>query len=240
MNEFIYYLAGAVAVIFVFAPHEFAHAFAADKCGDATPRAYGRLTLNPIKHLDPYGFALCILTGFGWAKPVPINPYNFKKYRSGLFWTSVAGVIANYIVAFAAYIIFALLTRFVYNPNYAVINGNQALNYLVSFILLVFNLTYIYSLSVFVFNLLPFYPLDGFRVVEALTREINPVRRFLKNYGRYLLIFLILESFLCDVLVNYAGIDFAMYFDVLGYVQWFAQNILGWPIQALGGLILRI
>ena len=104
MIDLIFLVASIIAVLFVFVPHEAAHAFAAYKSGDATAKMYGRLTLNPLKHIEPVGIVLCIFTGFGWAKPVSINPYNFKKYRTGLFLTAVAGVIANYIIAFIAYI----------------------------------------------------------------------------------------------------------------------------------------
>ena len=79
MTYLFKYLGGIIAVLFVFIPHEFAHAFVAYKCGDPTAKMRGRLTLNPLKHIDPTGFVLCILTGFGWAKPVPFYPYNFHK-----------------------------------------------------------------------------------------------------------------------------------------------------------------
>ena len=105
MDTFIYYLSSILAVIFVLCPHEWGHAFAATKCGDGTAKAYGRLTLNPIKHLDPLGFVCCALVGFGWAKPVPINPYNFKNYRKGLFLTAIAGVLVNYLIAFVVYLL---------------------------------------------------------------------------------------------------------------------------------------
>ena len=110
-------------------------------------------------------------TGFGWAKPVPINPYNFRRYRVGLFTTAIAGVTANYIIAFIAYPLYLLIA------TYAV-TESVALSYLITFFNYVFFLIFLYSLSVIMFNLLPLYPLDGFRVVESLTREVNPVRRF--------------------------------------------------------------
>lgn len=234
MGTLIYYLAAVIAVIFVFSPHEFAHAFVANKCGDATAKMQGRMSLNPLRHLDPYGFVLCILAGFGWAKPVPINPYNFKNYRRGLFLTAIAGVVTNYIVAFFAYPLFLLVK--IYFPA----SNNMALIYLNVLLVQTFSLIYTFSLGVFIFNLLPLYPLDGFRVVESLTREVNPVHKFLKNYGQYILIALVLESFLCNVLVNYANIYAASYFDILGYVQWFAYNILGYPIIALWNAVFGL
>ena len=233
MSILFKYLGGIIAVLFVFVPHEFAHAFVAYKCGDPTAKMQGRLTLNPVKHVDPAGFVLCILTGFGWAKPVPIYPYNFRHYRKGLFLTAIAGVVTNYIIAFIAYPIFLLLALYAVP---AVTVGVQA----VEFFEEVFYLIFAYSLSVFVFNLLPLYPLDGFRVIESFTREVNPVRRFLRNYGRYILLILVLESFLCDILSSYTSLPYVKYFDILGYVHWFAQNILGFPITAMWNAIFGL
>ncbi len=233
MTYLFKYLGGIIAVLFVFIPHEFAHAFVAYKCGDPTAKMCGRLTLNPLKHIDPTGFVLCILTGFGWAKPVPIYPYNFHKYRKGLFLTAIAGVVANYIIAFIAYPLFLLIAV------YAAPTASAAV-YVVNFFEQVFYLIFAYSLSVAVFNLLPFYPLDGFRVVESLTREINPVRRFLKDYGRYILLILVLESFLCDILSTHTSLPYVHYFDILGYVHWFARNIIGFPITAMWNAIFGL
>ena len=229
-------LAGFAAVIFVLVPHEWAHAFVATKCGDGTPKAYGRLTLNPIKHLDPVGFVCCALVGFGWAKPVPINPYNFKKYRQGLFFTSIAGVVINYIIAFVVYLLLVLFVRFAY---FDMIFAGEATYYLARFIFDCIYSIFAFSLSVFVFNLLPLYPLDGFRVVESLTRQVNPVRRFLRNYGQMILIVLIAESFICDILVRY-NVHWAADFDILGYIMRFATDIVGYPIQKAWDWILSV
>ncbi len=236
LDNIIFYVASIAAVIFVLCPHEWGHAFVATKCGDGTPKAYGRLTLNPIKHLDPVGFICCALVGFGWAKPVPINPNNFRNYRRGLFLTAVAGVVVNYIVAFFVYLLFVLFVRFAFVQMATI---NLFLSYLADFLYYFLLNVYSFSLAVFVFNLLPLYPLDGFRVVESLTRQVNPVRRFLRNYGQMILIILIVESFICDVLVDF-GIDWAGNCDILGYVMYFATHIIGYPIQAAWGWILAL
>lgn len=236
MSYLITIAASVIAVLFVFIPHELAHAFVAYKNGDYTAKMYGRLTLNPLKHIDPLGIVLCIFTGFGWAKPVPINPANFTHYRRGLFTTAVAGVITNYIIAFIAYPLYLVISVYAL-PE---IEAATSLYYLVSFFDRIFFLIFLYSLSVFIFNLLPLYPLDGFRVVESLTREVNPVRRFLRNYGYYILIFLVLESFLCDKLVQYTDLSIFEYFDILGYIQWFARNIIGFPITALWNAVFGL
>ena len=89
----------AVLVI-SFTLHEFAHALVAYKCGDYTAKAHGRLTINPLAHIDVMGFLCCFLFCFGWAKPVPINPLHFRKYKKGIILTSIAGIIVNIILAF--------------------------------------------------------------------------------------------------------------------------------------------
>lgn len=235
MDTFIYYLSSILAVIFVLCPHEWGHAFAATKCGDGTAKAYGRLTLNPIKHLDPLGFVCCALVGFGWAKPVPINPYNFKNYRKGLFLTAIAGVLVNYLIAFVVYLLYVLFVRFALAE---MLTLGAFMSYLGKFIFYTLLNIYSFSLAVFVFNLLPLYPLDGFRVVESCTRQINPVRRFLRNYGQMILIILIAESFICDILSDY--VEWAEYCDILGYVMYFATDIIGYPIKLAWDWILKL
>lgn len=235
MDTFIYYLSSILAVIFVLCPHEWGHAFAATKCGDGTAKAYGRLTLNPIKHLDPLGFVCCALVGFGWAKPVPINPYNFKNYRKGLFLTAIAGVLVNYLIAFVVYLLYVLFVRFALAE---MLTLGAFMSYLGKFIFYTLLNIYSFSLAVFVFNLLPLYPLDGFRIVESCTRQINPVRRFLRNYGQMILIILIVESFICDILSDY--VEWAEYCDILGYVMYFATDIIGYPIKLAWDWILKI
>ena len=121
MEYVIQLFASFLAVMFVITIHEFAHAFAAHKCGDNTPKAMGRLTINPIAHLDPMGLLFCILFGFGWAKPVQVNPLNFKSYKKGVFWVSIAGVLANYTMAFFSYMVEDLKQR--ENPHN--FNGNE-------------------------------------------------------------------------------------------------------------------
>lgn len=234
-TELIKFFASVIAIFFVLIPHEFAHAFVAYKNGDATPKMYGRLTLTPIKHLDPIGWIMCIFTGFGWAKPVPIYPYNFKNYRVGLFTTAIAGVSANYIIAFIAFPLYLLFAT-VLGPIAETEAALTAINIIGTIFFYIFS----FSLTIVVFNLLPFNPLDGFRIVESFTREINPVRRFLKNYGLYILIALVVESFVCTKIVQYTDLDYFKYFNLLWYPHWFSMNILGFPIIAMWEAIFQI
>ncbi len=228
IERILYYVASFLAVAVVLTFHEFAHAFVAHKCGDDTARMEGRMTLNPLKHFDLLGLVMFTLVGFGWAKPVPINPYNFKKERRDLVLVSSAGIIMNYIMAFVFWPLYLLFIKYVV-ASY----GN------VLIVILVENFLYCvvaYSLGFCVFNLLPFYPLDGFRIVDGMCRRDNKVLRFLRRYGYGILLGLIVESFLCRFLADY--VYFFGYLDILGYVLSFAQGILGWPITAFWGLII--
>ena len=99
INYFVYYLFSAIIVMIALSVHEFSHAFAANRVGDPTAKNLGRMTINPIKHLDPIG-ALCLLFfHFGWARPVPINPRNFKNPKRGFAISSLAGPISNIILS---------------------------------------------------------------------------------------------------------------------------------------------
>jgi Zn-dependent protease len=227
MQTILKYIIRFLAVIFVLTPHEYAHAFVAYKNGDPTAKMRGRMTLNPVKHLDPIGFIMCALVGFGWAKPVPINPDNFRNYKKGMFTTAIAGITVNYIIAFFAYLIYVLINRF------CPINTTPV--YIID---LFFYVIFQYSLCSVVFNLLPLFPLDGFRVIEAFTRQINPVRRFLQQYGQIILICLVAESFLCDMLSPY--VSWIAYCNILNYVMTFAIKIIGYPITIAWGWILNI
>jgi Zn-dependent protease len=239
IEEIVTYIARFFAVILVFTPHEFAHAYVAYKNGDPTAKMRGRMTLNPIKHIDPLGFVTCALVGFGWAKPVPINPANFRNYKKGMITTAVAGVIMNYIIAFFAYLCYVLMVKFVLSPYFAY-NGYNAVYYLIHFVTIFFYIVFAYSLCSVAFNLLPLNPLDGFRIVEGFTREINPVQRFLRQYGQMILIILIVESFICNVLTDRFGIGWAGYCNILNYIMTFATNILGFPITKAWNWILTL
>lgn len=212
----------------VLCAHEFAHAFTAYKCGDPTAKFSGRMTLNPMKHFDPIGLILFAVAGFGWAKPVPINPNNFRNYRRGSLLTASAGVITNYIMAFLFYPLFILVLAYVC----PIVAGTYAEIFLISF----FQLLFVFSLSFCVFNLLPLYPLDGFRIVDALDRKHGKIYWFLRQYGNYILLGLIAINILSS------RIPFLGYINILGYVMQFAIKVLGRPIFLLWdwvfGLIL--
>ena len=216
MEDLIIIIAQFIAATVVLSFHEFAHAFAAYKCGDPTAKYAGRMTLNPMKHFDPLGILMFALAGFGWAKPVPINPYNFDNYKKGSFWTSVAGVLTNYCMAFVFYPIFILVMTYI-RP---LVLGT----YMEIFLFALFYGLFSMSLSFCVFNLLPLHPLDGFHIVEAVSERKGKVYRFLRDYGHYILLGLVVLHYLANRFSVLTTID------ILGYVLTFAIDFFGRPI----------
>lgn len=181
------------AIIIGLTVHEWAHAFAADKLGDPTAKNLGRMTLNPFAHIDLFGFLCLLVVGFGWAKPVPVNPRNFKNYRRDDIIVSLAGIAMNLVVAFFATILFYFG---VYRWN---LGSNEAF-YTIFLSIVTINL------SLAVFNLLPIYPLDGSHVFESLfMRYIPRLFMFLRQYGQYILIALLVSGLVSTVLGTVVG-----------------------------------
>jgi len=187
------------SAIFAISLHEVAHGFAAYKMGDATAKVQGRLTLNPVAHFDPLGLAMFLLVGFGFAKPVPVNPYNFKNLRKGMLLVSFAGVIANLILALISFGFmigfgYAGLSKFGFAFTGYYLEGN-ALYYFLFFLYYFSVFACLLNAVLIAFNLLPIYPLDGFRVVESLAPYDNGYVRFMRRYGQYILIGIVLLGF---------------------------------------------
>ncbi|MDR0975074.1 MAG: site-2 protease family protein [Ruminococcus sp.] len=151
----------AIIMLICFPVHECAHAFAAYKLGDDTAYRLGRLTLNPIKHLDLFGSILMLTVGFGWAKPVPINPNNFRNRRVGFALSALAGPVSNLLLAY----IFMILYRIAFGIAPANVNdiGNA--------ILTMFLMGVYINIQLAVFNLIPIPPLDGSRVFSVALPE---------------------------------------------------------------------
>lgn len=159
------------AVIIGSTIHEYAHALLAWKQGDPTARAEGRLTLNPLAHIDPFGLLAMILAGFGWSKPVPVNEYYFDRKVLGTAIVSIAGPLSNFLVALVAAFFIRLL------PDAGILT-----DFLIMFLFV--------NLSLAIFNLIPVPPLDGYRIARLIMP--NSLRYYWEKLETYFPIILIL------------------------------------------------
>lgn len=159
IETIIYFIGRALALCTALPVHECAHGLAAYKLGDDTARLKGRLTLNPFAHLDPVGTVLMFLAGLGWAKPVPVDPRNFKHPKRDMALTALAGPVSNVLLAFLLMIIYKLMLGFM--PG---LRTSQTLAYLSD---IVYYMVYI-NILLAVFNFLPVPPLDGSRIVFSV------------------------------------------------------------------------
>lgn len=171
--SFLYQL---LALLIAFSFHEFAHALVADRLGDPTPRQQGRLTLDPLAHIDVIGFLLLLIAGFGWAKPVEIDPRNFKNRKWGDVLVAIAGPLTNLLIALIAYLILFFM------PNSLTSGSKIIFNILWAIIVL--------NIGLAVFNILPIPPLDGYHVVKSLFFKYNV--KFFWEFERYSFILLII------------------------------------------------
>ncbi len=186
-----------VALVMALMLHEIAHGLVAFWCGDPTAKLMGRLSLNPMKHFDFFGMLLFLLCGFGWAKPVPVNPDNFKSKR-GMVFVSLAGIATNIVLAFLftlPYVVF--LNSDVCTQNIIIVLSNKpvdvtAVQYLQYFLFMLAQFTVSINISFALFNFLPLYPLDGYRFLSCYVSQNNGFMTFLRKYSFYIIIGLVL------------------------------------------------
>lgn len=198
--DFVYLIVALVVVITI---HEFSHAWVANYLGDSTARLAGRVSLNPLKHLDPLGTLLIFLIQIGWGKPVPVNPYYFKKPKRDESLTALAGPLSNLILAIA----FAIPIKYFGSTLLQVTIAGEPV------LLGMFGAIVDMSIVLFAFNMLPFPPLDGSKFVQlAIPKRFERVyENYLKNGQMYFLLFILLDRFF---LLRILG------FTVLGEFIW--------------------
>jgi Zn-dependent protease len=175
------FLARIIALLVAITVHEFAHAWMANRLGDRTATDQGRLSLNPIRHLDLMGSLMLLTAGFGWGRPVPVNPYNLKNGpRAGMAWTSVAGPVSNLLMA----AIVSALLRFNLVPLDAW-RGNSIIPGVAELLFTII----ILNIGLAIFNLIPIPPLDGFKVLLGVLPRTWAIALLpLEQYGMFLLL----------------------------------------------------
>ena len=166
----------AVALVLAIAIHEYAHARAADTLGDPTPRALGRLTLDPRAHLDPLGTLMLLVLGFGWGRPVEFDPYNLRSPRRDGALIALAGPVSNLLFA----LVLALFTRILPTSAY--------------FLVPIFSILISMNIGLAIFNLVPVFPLDGEKILLGLLpRQLAyEYQAIMRQYGTIILVLLLL------------------------------------------------
>jgi Zn-dependent protease len=184
--------------------HEVAHGWVADRLGDPTARLAGRLTLNPLPHIDPFGALAFVLAGFGWAKPVPVNGRNLRRPLRDMALVAAAGPLSNFLVAFVGLVAFALVPRLVGAPFVAVPLAG------------ILRYVYTFNLGLAIFNLIPLPPLDGGHFLPYFfPRASWPLLARLEQYGPLILLLLVFSGATRYIMGPLFGLMHALYLSIL-------------------------
>ncbi|MCP4580453.1 MAG: site-2 protease family protein [candidate division Zixibacteria bacterium] len=195
----------APAFLLAITIHEYSHGYIAFRLGDPTAKDAGRLTFNPISHLDIFGTLALLFIGFGWAKPVPVNPRNFANPRQDNLWVALAGPASNFIGAFFFGLLFRALSPLL--SGFEIGQVALAMIYLAVWI----------NLILTIFNLLPIPPLDGFHILEGLVSYENYIRlQEFARFGPMILLGLILVSSFARIPIF--SIIFSPFLRIFGYL----------------------
>ena len=198
-------IAGLPGLLLALVLHEYAHARVAVAMGDFTPKLTGRLTLNPMAHIDPIGLLMLLVARFGWAKPVMINPRNFKDMKKGNILVALAGPAANFLTAFVTLFIMMVLFKF------GMLN-TVGIKTVLSMIVL-------FNINFGIFNLIPLPPLDGSKILlEFLPGELAYKYMGLERYSFIILIILIMTPVLSSILVPLSSLILHIFETILSVI----------------------
>ena len=236
MQDIPYYVLSALAVLITLTVHEYAHALASYKMGDPTARNLGRLTLNPIKHLDPIGAICMLLFHVGWAKPVPINARNFRNPRRGFAISALAGPLINLVLAFISAFIYLLLIAIFSKVKFTV----ELWFRVVENTILFFYLLHVINLGIALFNLLPVPPLDGSRILGLILppKQYFAIMRHERTIYYVLIGWLILGDAASRFLLSFSAIAANPVFSAIATIL-SLPNLLGFAIEGLSSLMIN-
>lgn len=178
----------AVTLMIAIIPHEVSHGWVALKCGDPSAKLAGRLTVNPMKHLEPMGILSMCLIGVGWAKPVPVNPFNYKNFKKGNFLVSSAGIVTNLILAFVFSCGLFFCAKYIGGGHSFWSVDFNKVNVWLFLLFAFFELAVLINIAFMLFNLLPIFPLDGYNILVSFTKPDNKFMNFMRVNSMWVLL----------------------------------------------------
>ena len=234
MDRLVYYLLSAVAALIALTVHEYCHGYAAYRLGDNTAKNMGRLTLNPIKHIDPYGAICMVLFHVGWAKPVPVNARNFKDPKKGFAITAAAGPASNLILGFFSALIYLLVFALVRDLTFT----SKTFGYL----LISNTLSFLYifhsiNIGLGLFNLLPIPPFDGSRLLNVFLppKTYFAIMKYEKQIYIGVLVWLLLGDYVAGFIRNIVGGGILYWLAGIFSLSGMLSTVIGWVSDLMMG-----
>jgi len=212
-----------ISILIALSVHEWAHAYVATRLGDPTPSQEGRTTLNPIAHIDPLGALMFIAVGFGWGKPVPINPHYFHRPRRDTALTAIAGPFSNLVLAVISFfLLYGLSTQLGLSAD-DLMNSPASSSSVQKFFVELLTSSLIINLGLMAFNLIPIAPLDGSKVLQPFIplRHEDTYEEFMRR-GPYILLFLLIGERVLNMSI------------ISGWVYWIMGLVLGFLSLLVG------
>ena len=234
MDRLVYYLLSAVAALIALTVHEYCHGYAAYKLGDDTAKNFGRLTLNPIKHIDPYGAICMVLFHVGWAKPVPVNARNFKDPKKGFAITAAAGPASNLILGFFSALIYLVVFALVRDLTFT----SKTFEYL----LISNTLSFLYifhsiNIGLGLFNLLPIPPFDGSRLLNVFLppKTYFAIMKYERQIYIGVLVWLLLGNYVAGFIRNIVGGGILYWLAGIFSLSGMLSTVIGWVSDLMMG-----
>ena len=234
MDRLVYYLLSAVAALIALTVHEYCHGYAAHRLGDNTAKNMGRLTLNPIKHIDPYGAICMVLFHVGWAKPVPVNARNFKDPKKGFAITAAAGPASNLILGFFSVLIYLVVFALVRDLTFT----SKTFGYL----LISNTLSFLYifhsiNIGLGLFNLLPIPPFDGSRLLNVFLppKTYFAIMKYEKQIYIGVLVWLLLGDYVAGFIRNIVGGGILYWLAGIFSLSGMLSTVIGWVSDLMMG-----